>query len=449
MMPKYQQPGSPVPKDWPTGASYKESAASDKTAADIPWQEFFTDPVLQKLIGDAIANNRDMRVAVLNIERSAALYQIQRAPLFPEIDGTANANFQRVPTAFSTTGTVQEVHQYSVGLGLAAYELDLFGRVRSLKAQALYQYLATEQARRAVQITIVSQVAIAYLNLLADKEHLQLAKDTFTNQEAYYKMIENRFKVGINSALDLNQARTSVEAARSDIASFTTLVAQDENFLSLLVGKPIDTSSFPPNISGNIISLKDIAPGTSSDVLLNRPDILQAEDQLKGANANIGAARAAFFPRITLVSSVGFGAADIAKLFEPGSFAWNISPNITIPIFDAGVNKANLAVANVDRNIYIAQYEKAIQTAFREVADALAQRGTIDEQMAAQQAFTDATRESYKLSKARFDQGIDSFLNVLDSQRSMYSAEQNLITTKLTQLANLVTLYKVLGGGEK
>ncbi len=448
MAPEYTRPAPPVPSAWPAGPAYKEGVAkSDKPVADIPWQEFFVDPQLRKVISLALENNRDLRVAALNIERSRALYQIQRSDLFPKVDATAAGSVQRVPADLSSTGRAVTAEQYSVGLGISSYEVDLFGRVRSLKDQALEQYLATEQARRSVQISLVSQVAATYLALAADRERLQLAKDTLTSQQESYKLTRSRFEAGVSSALDLHQAQTSVDTARVDIARFTTLAAQDENGLNLVVGAPVSADLLPKALSETLIPLKEVPPGLPSDVLLSRPDILQAEGLLKGANANIGAARAAFFPRITLVSSVGFGSDELGGLFKGDSFAWSFAPRITLPIFDAGSNKANLTVAEVDREIAVAQYEKAIQTAFREVADALAQRGTIDDQLTAQQSLTDATSQSYLLSQARYEKGVDSYLNVLDSQRSLYGAQQGLITVRLSRLANLVTLYKALGGG--
>ncbi len=451
MAPSYTQPAAPVANAWPSGPAYKPEAAKteQKPVADIPWQEFFVDGQLRKLITLALENNRDLRVAVLNIERSQAQYQIQRSDLFPKVDATAAGTFQRIAENFSSTGLPENIHQYNVGLGVSSYELDLFGRVRSLKGQALEQYLATEQARRSVQISLVSQVAATWLALAADRERLQLAKETLTSQQSSYQLTKSRFEAGVSSARDLYQAQTTVDAARVDIARYTTLVAQDENALNLVVGSALPADLLPPSLSETLTALKDLAPGLPSDVLLSRPDILQAEGLLKGANANIGAARAAFFPRITLVSNVGFGSDDLSGLFKPGSFVWKFAPQISLPIFDAGSNKANLKVAEVDRDIAVAQYEKAIQTAFREVADALAQRGTIDEQVAAQQSLTDATAESHHLSQARYEKGVDSYLNVLDSQRSLYGAQQNLITARLSRLANLVTLYKVLGGGAK
>ena len=449
MAPKYTRPSAPVPAAWPEGPAYKEDPGTPpaRAMAEIPWQEFFVDPQLRKLIALALENNRDLRVAVLNIERSRAQYQIQRSDLFLKVDAFADGTFQRLPKAFSGTDRAETIDQYSVGLGVSSYELDLFGRVRSLKDQALEQFLATEQARASVQISLVSQVAATWLTLAADREQLQLAKDTLTSQNSSYHLTKSRFEAGVSSALDLYQAQTSVDAARVDIARFTTFVAQDENALNLVVGSRVPADLLPTSLSETLTALKELTPGLPSDVLLRRPDILQAENLLKGANANIGAARAAFFPRITLLSSVGFGSDELAGLFTGGSFAWSFAPRITLPIFQGGANRANLKVAAVDRDIAVAQYEKAIQTAFREVADALAQRGTIDAQLAAQQSLTDATSESYHLSQARYDKGVDSYLVVLDSQRSQYAAQQNLIIVRLARLTNLATLYKVLGGG--
>jgi len=449
MAPKYTRPEAPVPAAWPSGPAYKDAAGkpADKAVADIPWQEFFSDGKLRKLVARALENNRDLRVAILNIEKSRAQYRIRRADLMPKIDADATATYQRLAEDFSGTGIPMNIHQYNLTLGMSSYELDLFGRVRSLKDQALEQFFASEQARRATQLSLVAEVASNYLTLAADRERLSLAKETLVSQEESYRLIRSRYEAGISSALDLNQARTSVEAARLDIARYTTFTAQDENALNLVVGSTVPADLLPDALSETLTSLKDLPPGLPSDVLLGRPDILQAEHLLKGANANIGAARAAFFPRITLVSSVGLGSDDLSGLFKSGAFVYKVVPQISIPIFQGGANLANLKAAEADRDIAVAQYEKSIQTAFKEVADALAQRGTIDDQLAAQQSLTDATSESYRLSRARYDRGVDSYLTVLDSQRSMYSARQNLITVRLARLTNLVTLYKVLGGG--
>jgi outer membrane protein, multidrug efflux system len=449
MAPEYSRPEAPVPGEWPSGPAYKAGAGESigEAAAEISWLAFFENGNLQKLISLALENNRDLRIAALNIEKSQAQYQIRRADLFPAVNASGIGAEQRIPGIISGTGEGQSYHEYLVGLGFSAYELDLFGRVRSLKDQALEQYLATEQARQSLQISLVAEVAGNYLALAADRERLKLAQETLASRKASYSLIKSRFDAGVATALALQQAQTTVDSARVDIARYITQIARDENALALVVGSSIPEGLFPTDMGVAVSSVKDIPAGLPSEVLRRRPDILQAENLLKGANANIGAARAAFFPRITLVTFYGVGSDQLFDLFKPGNDTWNFAPRIDLPIFDAGANQANLKVAQVNRDIAVAQYEKAIQTAFREVADALAQQGTIDDQLAAQQSLADATAESYFLSQARYDKGIDSYLTVLDSQRSLYSAQQNLITTRLSRMTNLVTLYKVLGGG--
>ena len=451
LAPKYSQPAAPVPTNWTSGESANSATAkpAEKAVADIPWQEFFIDPQLRKVIATALTNNRDLRIAVLTIERYQALYQIKASDLLPKLNANASVSYQRTPEDLSGKGTAVTSHPYSAGLGISAYELDMFGRVKSLKDQALEQYLGTEQAKRSVQISLVSQVAAAWLTLAADRERLKLAKETLANQQSAYQITKSRFDAGIANALTLSQAQASIEAARVDIARFASVVTQDENALNLLVGTTLPAELLPTSLSETVTGLKSVSPGTPSDVLLHRPDILQAENNLKGLNANIGAARANMFPRVSLVSSVGFGSSELSGLFKSGAFAWSIMPSISLPIFDGGSNKANLKVAEVDRTIAIAQYEKAIQTAFKEVSDTLSQLSTIDEQQSAQQALTDTTVESYRLSQARYEKGVDGYLTVLDSQRSLYAAQQSLISVRFTKLANMVTLYKVLGGGSK
>jgi outer membrane protein, multidrug efflux system len=448
MAPEYTRPEAPVPSEWPSGPSYKESEAKpgDRIAADIPWQEFFIDGELQELIALALENNRDLRIAALNIEKSQALYRIQRADLFPAVNAAGSAVEARTPGVLSATGHALTTHQYSVNLWVSAYELDLFGRVRSLKDKALEEFFASEAARRSMQISLVAEVASNYLTLAADRELLKIAKDTFVSQQTSYNLIKRRFEAGASSELDLRQAQTSVDSARVDIARFTSQVAQDENALALVIGSRVPTDLLPSGLS-EITALKELSAGLPSEVLQRRPDIMQAEHLLKAANANIGAARAAFFPSITLTTSIGLSSDQLSGLFKGGTGTWSFAPQITLPIFDAGRNQANLKVSEVDREIFLAQYEKAIQGAFREVADALAQRGTIGDQLEAQQSLTDANATSYRLSQARYEKGIVSYLNVLDSQRSLYRAQQGLISVRLSQLVNLVTLYKVLGGG--
>jgi multidrug efflux system outer membrane protein len=447
MAPKYRTPEPPVPRAWPEGPSYRAAAgASGQPAADTAWQAFYLDERLRKVLDLALRNNRDLRIAALNAEKARAYYRIQRADLLPKVNAFAQGTKQRLPASVSGTGQALVVEQDAVGVGISAWELDFFGRVRSLKNQALEQYLASEQARNSAQVSLLAEVANVYLALAADREALKLAQDTLVNQEAAYKLVRRRFEVGASSELDSYRAQVSVETARGDAARYTLTVAMDENALRLLVGAPVPAEWLPEAL-GAVAPLKDLAPGLPSEVLTRRPDIRMAENQLKAANANIGAARAAFFPRISLTTSLGTMGNELSGLFKSGSETWAFSPQIVLPIFDTGARRANLKVANANRDIYLAQYEKAIQVAFREVADALAQRGTLDEQLASQEALTQALEGTYRLAQARYGAGLDSYLGVLDAQRSLYAAQQGLIALRQARIGNLISLYKVLGGG--
>lgn len=447
LAPRYTRPELPVAADWSQKKADKLVTDETQSAGQIPWQEFFTDTKLQRLIMLALENNRDLRTALLNVERLQARYRVQRAELLPHVNARGTGSGQGIPADLSSTGDQMTVHQYGADLSLSAFELDLFGRVRSLKDTALENFLAEEENRRSIQIALISQVAQSWLTLAADREQLQLVQETLTNQSAMFDIINSRFEAGISSALDLQQAQTSVDRARVDIARYTTLVEQDENLLRLLVGAELPADLEAAALPNNIAAAAVLSTGIGSEILLNRPDILAAEHRLRGANANIGAARAAFFPRITLISSLGTGSDELTGLFKSGNGAWTFAPALTLPIFTAGRNSANLAAAKVDRELAVAGYEKAIQTGFREVADALSRRSTIDAQLAAQQSLTDTTAESYRLTNSRYEQGVDSFLTVLDAQRALYTAQHSLIDTRLTRFNNLVTLYKVLGGG--
>jgi multidrug efflux system outer membrane protein len=448
MIPKYSRPEAPVPAAWPHGPAYKEPPPAPGTpgapvTAEVQWRQFFTDRQLQDIIDAALQNNRDLRVAALNVERARALYRVQRAELLPRVETGSAASRQRVRIS-GGTGLVT-LQEYSVKVGISDWEVDFFGRIRSLSERALEEFFATAQARRSAQILLVSEVADAYLTLAADRENLKLAQSTLKTQQEAYNVIRRRVEVGLAPELDLRQVQTRVDAARVDVARYTELAAQDENALNLLAGSPVPAGLLPQELSV-VKPLPDVSPGMSSAALLSRPDILQAEHLLKAANANIGAARAAFFPRISLTSAIGTASGDLAGLFKEGSFVWSYAPQIVLPIFDART-WSGLKVTKVDREIAVAQYEKAIQGAFREVADALARRGTLGDQLAAQQSLVEATAKTYRLSTARYEKGIDIYLNVLDAQRSLYSAQQGLIAIRLAQLSNQVRLYAVLGGG--
>ena len=448
LAPDYQRASLPVPGNWPGGAAYKiNSNEQEKSAAQVDWHDFVLDSKLRQVITLALANNRDLRVAALTIEKAQAQYQIERSVLFPHINANASEAASLTPASLTPSAKPYLLHDYNVGLGFSAYELDFFGRVRSLKAQALEQYLGTEEAQLSTQLSLIAQVATAYVTLAADQEHLSLASETLKTQQSTYAMDKRRFELGAASQLDLSLAQTAVDSARVDVARYTSIVAQDLNALTLLSGASVPNELLPSTPLTDISAVHDLPAGLPSGLLQNRPDILEAEHQLKAANANIGVARAAFFPNITLTTSYGTASNQLNGLFKSDSKTWQFAPQINLPIFDGGSNRANLAAAKADQGIYLAKYEKTIQGAFREVADALANLGTVDEQVAAQQSLVDATALSFKLSEERFKSGVESYLPVLDSQRSLYSAQQNLINQKLAKITNLVTLYKALGGG--
>ncbi|MDC8759055.1 AdeC/AdeK/OprM family multidrug efflux complex outer membrane factor [Janthinobacterium fluminis] len=449
LAPTYQRPDSPVAGGWPAGPAYQAdaAAANARPAADIQWRDFFADARLRQVIELALANNRDLRVSTLNIEKARARYGIESAALLPKIAANGSGSAQRSAANASPNGQAQVTHQYSANLGAAAYELDFFGRVRDLSESALQQYLGTEEARRAAQISLVAEVAGHYLTLLADQERLRLAQETLKSQQVSYALSQSRFQAGATSGLDMYEAQTSVEAARSDVALYTGQVALDQNLLALVVGAPLPAGLLPQGPQASVTALTDIPSGLPSEVLQRRPDVLEAERTLRAANANIGAARAAFFPRISLTASAGTVSDNLSGLFKGGSSTWSFMPQVSLPIFDGGVNRANLGIAKVERDIAVARYEKSIQSAFREVSDALAQRGTLGERLASQEALVEAASKSYRIHEARYRQGAESYLNALVSQRAQYAAQQSLIGARLQKQANLVTLYKVLGGG--
>lgn len=438
-----------IPITWPLppttpGAAAIPAELEARTAgavADVGWREFFTDPRLQELIARALQNNRDLRTAVLNVERARALYRIQRAELLPSVGVSALASRSGGSTGLGV------VEGYSADIGIAAYELDLFGRVRSLSRSALQQYFAQEGARRSAQLTLVAEIANAWLTLAADEELLLVAQATLKNQEDAFRLTEQRHRLGAVSGLDLAQGRTTVETARADSARFAGRLAQDRNALTLLVGAGVEPGLLPERLDGRVSGLSALPARLPSEVLLRRPDILQAEHLLRVANANIGAARAAFFPSITLTGSVGSLSTELSGLFGAGSGGWSFIPQVNLPIFQGGRLRANLGAARADREIALAQYEKSIQAGFREVADGLALTRTLAEQREAQLALVNAASEAYDLSQARYKAGQDNFLAALDAQRTLYTAQQVLVSTRLAEQVNRVTLYKVLGGG--
>ena len=438
-IPTYERPDTPVPAAYPLAGA----AADAKAAAEIDWKDYFTDPRLQTLIGIALANNRDLRVAMLNVEQTRAQFQIQRANQLPTVSALANA--ARQPDAKGNYG-----NQFQVGLGITAWEIDFFGRIAALKEQALAQYLASEEARKSAQISLVAAVAAGWLTLQADEELLDLARRTLATREESAKLTRLRLDNGVSSELDLRQAESLVAAAQASLAQQQRQRMLDENALALLLGQSLPEAiraSLPPARLAQAAPMRALPAGLPSDLLARRPDIRMAEQQLIGANANIGAARAAFFPRIALTAQVGSVSNQLSGLFKGGSWAFSLAPQAALPIFDAGRNQAGLDAAKAGREIAVAQYEKAIQTAFREVSDALAGQSTLQQQLDAQGAQASADARRLALSDLRYKNGVASYLDLLDAQRSLYATEQAVVLTRLQQLANQVTLYKVLGGG--
>ncbi|MCL1861555.1 MAG: efflux transporter outer membrane subunit [Proteobacteria bacterium] len=442
LAPRYERPALPVPSEWEASGN---EVATSIVASDLPWRDYFTDTRLRAIIELALTNSRDLRIATLNIERARAMYRIQRADLVPSVDAAGGQNAQRVPESL---GGAYINRQFSATVG-ASWELDFFGRVRSLNNQAVEAYLATEEARRSAQISLVAEIANVWLALAADRELLELARRTFDTQQKSVELIRKSFTAGAASALDLAQARTAMERARADSARYTAQLARDHNALSLLVGAPIPENLQATTLAGALSTVADLPAGIPSEVLTRRPDVLQAEHMLRASNANIGAARAAFFPRISLTAGFGTASPTLNELFDSGTRLWTFAPQITLPIFHAGALRASLDRAKIERDIQIAQYEKIIQSAFREVSDALADRATLAEQIDARSELVNAANESYRLSEARYRGGLDSHLVLLDAQRSQYGAEQELIATRLAEASNRVMLYKVLGGGWK
>ncbi|ODV43893.1 multidrug transporter [Cupriavidus sp. UYMMa02A] len=451
--PQYHRPDAPVAASFSNGSTYQaqtlktggKRSANGQAASDIGWRNFFVDARLQQLIKIALINNRDLRVAVLNIEAARAQYQITRAGFLPAVGAAASQNKQRIPADLSRTSqTVSDV--YSVGLN-ASWEIDFFGRIRSLKDQALAQYLATSQARKAAELLLVSQVADQYLTMLAYDELLTVTQDTLNTAQGSYQLTQLKFDNGTGSELDLRQAQTVVDQAQANLQAQARARAQAENLLVLLIGEPLPSDLAPgANLDGQDL-LEDIPAGLPSDLLSRRPDIMEAEENLLAANANIGAARAAFFPKVTLTGTFGTLSPSLGGLFKPGSAAWAFGPQISIPIFEGGTNLANLNLAEVRKKIQVAQYERTIQGAFRDVSDGLTARGTYDREIAARQRDTLAEQRRLELSQLRYRGGVDSYLSVLTAQNDLYASRQSLITAQVQRLTSLVGLYRALGGG--
>ncbi|MDB5427085.1 MAG: efflux system outer rane lipoprotein [Phenylobacterium sp.] len=449
--PHYARPTPAVPQTWPVGAAYPPA-----TAAPLPsvsYRDVFKDPHLQAIIERAIANNHDLQIAMANVTIARSQYRIQRAQLLPRIEATAGASETHGRAAANqsngtTSGSGNTTRSYDANIGFSAFEIDLFGRLRSLSHAAQQQYFASEAGVHAARLTLVAEVGAAYLTLATDRSLLAIAVGTEASDVKSVELTRARLTGGVAPRTDLRQAETLLDQARSDRASLTTVVAQDRNALELLVGAPVADADLPPSIESVDGLLGEVPAGLDSRILLRRPDVVEAEYRLRAANAQIGAARANFFPTISLTALAGAASPALGALFNGQNFNWTVSGSGAQTIFAGGANIANLALAKGQRELALAQYQQAIQTAFREVADGLARRGTIDDQLDAQTSLETAARDNYALADARYKEGVDPYLNSLIAQRTLYNAQQTLAATRFLKADNLVTLYRTLGGDQ-
>ncbi|MDM7858151.1 efflux transporter outer membrane subunit [Thiopseudomonas acetoxidans] len=436
MAPKYQQPEAPFAASW--------QAQAQQNAETPDWQHFFADENLQLLIETALEHNKDLRVAALNVEAFRAQYRIDRSALFPAVDAAGGGNRQRIPKNMSPTEESTINSQYSASLGITAWEIDFFGRLNSLRQQALETYFASEQAQRSAELSLIANVATAWLSHQADQASLALVQSTLETYESSLKLVQSRYDAGVASALELQQARTAADNARVSLAQFQRQVAQSRNALQMVLGAPIP--ELKQNVELSSVQLAELPVALPAELLQRRPDILQAEHQLKAANANIGAARAAFFPSISLTTTAGSMSNELSDLFSSGSGTWLFQPQLRLPIFNSGRLKASLDYSKVQKDIRIAQYEKSIQTAFQEVADGLIARSTYNEQLAAQDKLLESSQAYLDLAERRYREGVDNQLTLLDAQRLLFSTQQQRINTQLALLTSEINLYKSLGG---
>ena len=444
LIPEFTQPPAPIDSAWPQGPAYR--IENDTMATSLRWKDFFRDPKMQHLIGVALDNNRDLRLAALNVQAYRAQYRIQRSELFPSVDAGASSSRQRLPADLASAGKAGIQSQYGLDVGISSYELDVFGRVHSLTSAALESYLATEQAQNSIRIGLIADVASAYLTWQTDQALLEVTTSTLDSYIKSLSTIESAQSEGTSSALDVRQARTLVDSARAQMILYTRQVARDANALQLLLGTNIP-NDLSPGLALNADLLRSIPAGLPSDLLQKRPDIQAAEHRLLAANANIGAARAAFFPSISLTATAGSVSSQLGNLLKGGQGSWSFIPQINVPIFNGGRLRANLDYATIQKEISVAEYEKSIQTAFQEVADGLAAEGTYSEQLQAQSDLVQASQEYFDMAQQRYDEGVDNYLILLDAQRQLLSSRQILLSDRLLQLDSQVQLYKALGGG--
>lgn len=451
MIPDFVRPefSTSAAQNWNDIPGY-EAPVGKALATQMDWKEFFNSPEFHLVIGTALQNNKDLKTAALNIDEARALYRIERADLLPNVSANGDGTISENTDESSTTGQTYKTELYEANIGIAAYELDLFGKIRSKNEAAINAYFATTQAHEVVRNALIAETANAYLQLLADQKLLSLTQKTLDAQQRTYDILAESLEKGVSTEQDVARAATAVETARVNLHQYSRFVAQDKNALFLLMGTPQDNSILPKTTLDDVAIKNNLDPGLPSEVLLMRPDIKQAEYELLSRNADIGAARAAFFPSITLTGTYGFASQNLGDLFASGAGgAWAFLPQITLPIFQGGRNQANLDLAEIRKEKAVVNYEKAIQTAFREVSDELAARETLDEQLKSQRRLVGAAQKVYDISQARYKSGIDSFLSVLDSQRELYTFQQQEIQIERQRLSNLVNLYKVLGGGNE
>ncbi|MCF0253457.1 MAG: efflux transporter outer membrane subunit [Duodenibacillus sp.] len=447
LAPDYIRPDAPVAAAWPQEAASKNAVLLAEGLAE--WSDFFTDERLKKIIEQGLKNNRSLRAAYFNVERAREMYAVSRADLLPSVSAVASETAQNTPRTLSTTGARQVSHTYSASVAMASYELDFFGRIRNMNEQALQSYFATEAAQRTAQMTVIAEIAQTWLGLGAAKELLALAEGTLKSRRESLKLIEDSYKLGASSQIDVQQALQTVATAEVSRVQAVRSVAQYRHALALLAGGAVAPELEPSGIGGDAAKVVSAVAAMPSELLLARPDIAAAEAQLKSANANIGVARAAFFPRIALTTSAGTGSRALHDLFKGGSGTWSFGPSVSLPLFEGGANLANLRAAKASQKAAVASYEAAVQGAFREVADALAVEGTVRDELRAQEDLARATGMSYRLAEERYKTGVDSYLSVLDSQRADFSARQAVISARLACAASRVTLYKVVGGGSQ
>lgn len=439
MTPKYVRPDLPVASQWPVADS-----AEGQNAGDLPWKQVFLDPRLQHVIDAALSNNRDLRIAILNIEKARASYLMTRSGLLPSVTGSLT---ETKTHGVGVTGSVATSDSYTATAGVSAYELDLFGKVRSQSQSAQETFLATAETRRATQISLVSETASAWFTLASDQDLLKLARETLKTREDDYALSKRKFELGAAAETDLRSLELLTEQARADVAQYEAQVQLDKDALNLLAGTQVADADLPDSMPDDTAVLAQLPAGLPSDVLIRRPDVLSAEHSLKAADGDVGAARAAFFPTISLTGSTGSASDSLNGLFKAGTGTWTFVPSISVPIFRGGYNVANLKGANAAQQIAVATYEQTVQTAFKEVADALATRATIDTRLTALDKAANAADIALNLEKARYDKGIDSYLDLTTAERTAYSARQGLISIRLARASNLATLYAALGGG--